>query len=83
MQSVLPTLTNTFNLSRYCCIFAAVFLLAPVKADIFAINADYETPPVITSGDAADDPAIWANFKNPKTLSFLVPIKSQACMSIP
>ena len=66
MQSVLPTLTNTFNLSRYCCIFAAVFLLAPLKADIFAINADYETPPVITSGDAADDPAIWANFKNPK-----------------
>jgi 3-phytase len=66
MQLALPTLTNTFNLSRYCCIFAAVLLLAPVKADIFAINADYETPPVITTGDAADDPAIWANFKNPK-----------------
>ena len=66
MQSVLPIQTNTFNLPRYCYIFVAVFLLAPVKADIFAIHADYETSPVITSGDAADDPAIWANFKNPK-----------------
>ena len=68
----LALLTQTKFISfRYCCFVAAVFLYIPVSADIYAVHADYETTPVVTKGDAADDPAIWVNHSNPaKSLVF-------------
>ncbi len=66
MQLALPTQTSLFNHQKYCCFIATVFLFTPLTADIFAVHPDYETSEVATSGDAADDPAVWANHSNPK-----------------
>lgn len=66
MQLALPTQTSLFNYQKYCCFIATVFLFTPLTADIFAVHPDYETSEVATSGDAADDPAVWANHSNPK-----------------
>ena len=43
----------------------AFFLSTFAFADYVEVEAIYETPPVITEGDAADDPAIWVNKNNP------------------
>ena len=43
----------------------AFFLSTFAFADYVEVEAIYETPPVITKGDAADDPAIWVNKNNP------------------
>ncbi len=43
----------------------AFFLSTFTFADYVEVEAIYETPPVITKGDAADDPAIWVNKNNP------------------
>ena len=43
----------------------AFFLSTFIFADYVEVEAIYETPPVITEGDAADDPAIWVNKNNP------------------
>ncbi len=46
--------------------FILAFLLSTLTfADYVEVEAIYETPPVITEGDAADDPAIWVNKNNP------------------
>ena len=46
--------------------FILAFLLSTLTfADYVEVDAIYETPPVITEGDAADDPAIWVNKNNP------------------
>ncbi len=46
--------------------FMLAFLLSTFAfADYVEVEAIYETPPVITEGDAADDPAIWLNKNNP------------------
>ncbi len=43
----------------------AFFLSTFAFANYVEVEAIYETPPVITEGDAADDPAIWVNKNNP------------------
>ena len=43
----------------------AFFLSTFAFADYVEVEAIYETPPVVTEGDAADDPAIWVNKNNP------------------
>ena len=43
----------------------AFFLSTFTFADYVEVEAIYETPPVVTEGDAADDPAIWVNKNNP------------------
>lgn len=53
-----------------CCLLATVVLptgpaFAAVPAGITNVPADVETVPVGTSGDSADDPAIWVNGTDP------------------
>ena len=43
----------------------AFFLSVSINSEIVEVEAIYETPPVVTKGDAADDPAIWVNKSNP------------------
>ena len=44
----------------------------------FTVNAAAETEPVDTAGDAADDPAIWLDPKNPQNSKLITTNKNQA-----
>jgi len=46
-------------------LMAFIFFNLEVKADFIEIAPKYETPEIATSGDAADDPAIWFNATEP------------------
>ena len=64
-QLVLHTPINLFNNFKMASIVLAFFLTTSTLADYVEVEALYETPPVVTKGDAADDPAIWVNKSNP------------------
>lgn len=64
-QLVLPTPINLFHSFKKASIALAFFLTTSSLADYVEVEAIYETPPVSTKGDAADDPAIWLNKSNP------------------
>jgi len=64
-QLVLHTPINLFNNFKKASIVLAFFLTTSTLADYVEVEALYETPPVVTKGDAADDPAIWVNKSNP------------------
>ncbi len=53
-------------LLRCSVICAAAASVSPLSAQTITISATAETEPVGTAGDAADDPAIWRNEKNPE-----------------
>ena len=46
-------------------LIAFAFFNLELKADFIEIAPKYETPEIATSGDAADDPAIWFNANKP------------------
>ena len=56
---------NLFHKFKKASIVLAFFLTTSSLADYVEVEAIYETPPVVTKGDAADDPAIWVNKSNP------------------
>ena len=62
---VLHTLINLFHMFKKSSIVLAFFFTTYSLADYAEVEAIYETPPVVTKGDAADDPAIWVNKSNP------------------
>ena len=64
-QLALHTPINLFHKFRKASIVLAFFLTTSSLADYVEVEAIYETPPVVTKGDAADDPAIWLNKSNP------------------
>ena len=64
-QLALHTPINLFHKFRKASIVLAFFLTTSSLADYVEVEAIYETPPVVTKGDAADDPAIWVNKSNP------------------
>ena len=64
-QLVLHTPINLFHKFKKASIVLAFFLTTSSLADYVEVEAIYETPPVVTKGDAADDPAIWVNKSNP------------------
>ena len=66
-QLVLHTLINLFHSFKKSSIVLAFFFTTYSLADYAEVEAIYETPPVVTKGDAADDPAIWVN----KSLSLI------------
>ncbi len=64
-QLALHTPINLFHKFKKASIVLAFFLTTSSLADYVEVEAIYETPPVVTKGDAADDPAIWLNKSNP------------------
>ena len=60
----LTSIKNYFYLKKASFILA-FFLSVSINSEIVEVEAIYETPPVVTKGDAADDPAIWVNKRNP------------------
>ena len=64
-QLALHTPINLFHKFKKASIVLAFFLTTSSLADYVEVEAIYETPPVVTKGDAADDPAIWVNKSNP------------------
>ncbi len=60
----LTSIKNYFYLKKASFILA-FFLSVSINSEIVEVEAIYETPPVVTKGDAADDPAIWVNNRNP------------------
>ena len=64
-QLALHTPINLFHKFKKARIVLAFFLTTSSLADYVEVEAIYETPPVVTKGDAADDPAIWVNKSNP------------------
>ena len=60
----LTSIKNYFYLKKASFILA-FFLSVSINSEIVEVEAIYETPPVVTKGDAADDPAIWVNKSNP------------------
>ena len=60
----LTSIKNYFYLKKASFILA-FFLSVSINSEIVEVDAIYETPPVVTKGDAADDPAIWVNKSNP------------------
>lgn len=62
---VAPVLGQAHARSDAAARTAAVAMPAPAPSDTIDINAIVETVPVPTPGDAADDPAIWVNAKDP------------------
>lgn len=66
MQLDSPTITNKYNL-KIASFLLAIFFISSVHADVpTIIFPTVETEPVISSEDAADDPAIWINNADPK-----------------
>ncbi len=66
MLSDLPT-TTRFKIIGKVNLILAFFLCLHIFADVpFIVTPDYETEPVISINDAADDPAIWFNPNNPQ-----------------
>ena len=66
MQLDSPTITNKYNL-KIGSFLLAIFFISSVHADVpIIIFPTVETEPVISSEDAADDPAIWINNADPK-----------------
>ena len=61
----LHTPINLFHKFKKASIVLAFFLTTSSLADYVEVENIYETPPVVTKGDAADDPAIWVNKSNP------------------
>ena len=63
----LVSLTSIKNYFYYkkASFILAFFLSVSINSEIVEVEAIYETPPVVTKGDAADDPAIWVNKSNP------------------
>ena len=70
-QLVLHTPINLFNNFKKASVVLAFFLTTSTLADYVEVEAIYETPPVVTKGDAADDPAIWVNKSNPSNSCLL------------
>ena len=64
-QLALHTPINLVHKFKKASIVLAFFLTTSSLADYVEVEAIYETPPVVTKGDAADDPAIWLNKSNP------------------
>ena len=64
-QLALHTPINLFHKFKKASIVLAFFLTTSSLADYVEVEAIYETPPVVTKGDAADDPAIWLNKSYP------------------
>ena len=64
-QLVLHTPINLFHNFKKAGIVLTFFLTTSTLADYVEVEALYETHPVVTKGDAADDPAIWVNKSNP------------------
>ena len=64
-QLALHTPINLFHKFKKASIVLAFFLTTSSLADYVEVEAIYETPPVVTKGDAADDPPIWLNKSNP------------------
>ena len=52
------------NVSKFLYLFAALVTLN-TYSDVFEVFPLYETPPIDSRGDAADDPAIWINKEFP------------------
>ncbi|MDA1341986.1 MAG: phytase [Proteobacteria bacterium] len=66
-RSVLDNLlrSSAHNNYKACLALALFVLMLSSCSQDQNIYASFETPPVITAEDAADDPAIIVNFKNP------------------
>ena len=50
---------------KYLLYFFCFLSIQYIYSDIFEVYPIYETPPIETRGDAADDPAIWVNKEFP------------------
>ena len=61
----------------YLSFFVLTLLVTSSCSQETGVFALAESEPIETSGDAADDPALIINFKNPDHHSFLAPIRLQ------
>jgi len=58
-------LVSKLGVGVLCTLLVAGVFQSPAEAAPIPVTADGETVPVLTSGDSADDPAIWVNPADP------------------
>ena len=70
-HSALDTISNFFNKTLKAIILIIAFILLSAcggEKETFVVEYDYETPPIASEGDAADDPAIFLTEGDPLIL---------------
>ena len=70
-HSALDTISNFFNKTLKAIILIFAFILLSAcggEKETFVVEYDYETPPIASEGDAADDPAIFLTEGDPLIL---------------